>query len=83
MLRRARHALTRRERWRPDLPKVLRFSMDINSAFYRKRPLKAVLVVEARGEIKYLLKCERGRACVERGVGAELVVEEEEERRAF
>lgn len=28
--------------WRTDLPKVLRFSMDINSAFRGKRPLKAV-----------------------------------------
>lgn len=43
-------------RWRPNLPKVLRFSMDINSAFCRKRPLKAVLVKRARGEIQYLLK---------------------------
>lgn len=30
------------EEWQNDLPKVLRFSMDINSAFCGKRPLKAV-----------------------------------------
>lgn len=30
--------------------------MDINSAFCRKRPLKAVLVKRARGEIQYLLE---------------------------
>lgn len=33
-----------------DLPKVLRFSMDINSAFCRKRPLKAECSKKARGE---------------------------------
>lgn len=34
-----------------DLPKVLRFSMDINSAFSGNWPLKVVVIKETRSEI--------------------------------
>lgn len=41
--------------WQNNLPKVLRFSMDINSAFCGKRPLKAISNKKnGRGDMKSL-----------------------------